>query len=222
MAATQQTVRICFVGDSYVAGTGDADCLGWVGRVCRRAWRRGDAISFYNLGIRGDTTELVARRWHTECLARLPEGVPGGVVFSFGINDVAERIGVGLRVAPERSVEVAETMLSEAARLWPTIWIGPPPANEAMSPMSPLPGVAYDFRNERLMVLNRSYVQLAARLGVPYLDIASRLSDDARYRQSLLDGDLMHCSGDGYGLIADLVDAWPAWRGLLRTAPQTP
>jgi lysophospholipase L1-like esterase len=91
-----------------------------------------------------------------------------------------------------------------------------------MSPMSPLPGVAYDFRNERLLALNRSYAELADRLSVPYLDITSRLSADARYAQSLLDGDGMHCSSEGYRLIADLVDEWPLWRALLRASPPLP
>ena len=220
MPATEQTVRICFVGDSYIAGTGDADCLGWVARVCRGAWVRGDRVSFYNLGVRGDTSELIAARWRSECWSRLPEVAPGRVVFSFGINDVAERVGAGLRVQPERSLSVAEAMIREVSRLWPTLWIGPPPANEAMSPMSPLPGLAYEFRNDRLLTLNRRYADLAHRLEVPYLDIAKPLSSNARYMQSLVEGDGMHCSGEGYGLIAELVDAWPEWRALLRPSRQ--
>ena len=34
-------LRICFVGDSFVAGTGDETALGWVGRVTATAWHRG-------------------------------------------------------------------------------------------------------------------------------------------------------------------------------------
>lgn len=26
-------MRICFIGDSFVNGTGDDTCLGWVGRI---------------------------------------------------------------------------------------------------------------------------------------------------------------------------------------------
>lgn len=27
-------MRICFIGDSFVNGTGDPECLGWAGRIC--------------------------------------------------------------------------------------------------------------------------------------------------------------------------------------------
>lgn len=53
-------VRACFVGDSYVAGTGDPAALGWVGRVAAAAIASGVRLSAYNLGIRGDTASMVA------------------------------------------------------------------------------------------------------------------------------------------------------------------
>jgi lysophospholipase L1-like esterase len=215
MDAPPQTLRVCFVGDSYVAGTGDATCVGWVGHVCKAAWSRGEQISFYNLGVRGDTTEMVAARWRSECEARLPSEVPGRLVFSFGINDISMRVGQGLRVEHKRSVEVARSMLEPAARWQPTIWIGPTPANEAMSPMSPMPGVFYDFRNDRLLGLNQAYATVARDIGVPYLDLATPLTGNPAYQKSLVEGDRMHCDAMGYKLIAHLVDAWGPWRKLL-------
>ncbi|MBD2326404.1 GDSL-type esterase/lipase family protein [Alkalinema sp. FACHB-956] len=35
--------RICFLGDSFINGTGDPDCLGWTGRICAMAQQRGRA-----------------------------------------------------------------------------------------------------------------------------------------------------------------------------------
>ncbi len=207
--------RVCFVGDSYVAGTGDPAGLGWVGRLCAAAWRRGNDLSFYNLGIRGETSVMLAARWKHECALRLPDDSPGRLVFMFGINDISERLGVGLRVELEASIAAARTMLHDAARWLPTIWIGPAPANEEMSPMSPMPGVAYDFRNDRLLALNAAYESIARELGIPYLDIANPLTANADYRRSQVEGDKMHCSGEGYAMIADLVDRWPAWHRLL-------
>jgi lysophospholipase L1-like esterase len=215
MDEPRQAIRVCFVGDSYVAGTGDAECLGWVGRVCRAAWARGEDISFYNLGVRGDTSELVSRRWRSECEARLPPEAPGRLVFSFGVNDIAERVGQGLRMPHARSVAIARDILRAAAAWRPTVWIGPTPANEAMSPMSPLPGVSYDFRNDRLLALNDAYAGAAREIGVPYLDLAAPLTASPLYRRSLVAGDRMHCDAAGYRLIAEMVDAWPPWRALL-------
>jgi acyl-CoA thioesterase-1 len=208
------TVRICFVGDSYVDGTGDPECLGWVGRVCRNAWERGNGLTFYNLGVRGDTTACVERRWRRECDARVGAQNGGRLVFSFGINDGAEGSDGGQRLAIDVSLEHARRMISLAAQWLPIVWIGPPPANERMSPISPFPGVSYSFSNDRLLALNDAFTGLARELGVPYLDIAATLVDHERYQASLVTGDGIHCSAEGYGIIAEMVDAWPAWRRL--------
>jgi len=209
-------LRLCFIGDSYVAGTGDPACLGWVGRVAAAAWAAGHDISTYSLGIRGETGPMLRDRWLAEATIRLPEASPGALVFQFGINDISERVGVGLRATPEDSAAAARAIMAEARRRWPVLWVGPPPANEAMSPMSPLPGVSYDFRNDRLLALNAAYAAIAREHDVPYLDIATPLSADAAYARAQREGDGMHCSAAGYALIARMVEAWPAWRALLR------
>jgi len=51
MSASRQEIRICFVGESFVNGTGDPEFLGWTGRVCRDAQRKGYEITHYNLGV---------------------------------------------------------------------------------------------------------------------------------------------------------------------------
>lgn len=47
-----QDIRICFIGDSFVNGTGDETALGWTGRLCAAAHARGFPVTYYNLGIR--------------------------------------------------------------------------------------------------------------------------------------------------------------------------
>ena len=68
-------MRICFVGDSFVNGTGDPDCLGWAGRVCAAAQHDGHDITYYNLGVRRETTADIRDRWEREVSCRLPEGL---------------------------------------------------------------------------------------------------------------------------------------------------
>src|SRR3954451_17927814 len=65
-------IRLCFFADSFVNGTGDDACLGWVGRACAAGRRNGVDLTCYNLGIRGDTSADVLRRWEHEAQARLP------------------------------------------------------------------------------------------------------------------------------------------------------
>ena len=67
-------IRVCFFGDSFVNGTGDDACLGWVGRACAAGRRNGMDLTCYNLGIRGDTSADVLRRWEHEARARLAPG----------------------------------------------------------------------------------------------------------------------------------------------------
>lgn len=207
--------RVCFVGDSYVNGTGDPECLGWRGRVCRAAWQAGHMVTHYDLGVRGDTTALIAARWRAECEARLPADSDRRLVFSFGLNDTAEVAGAGLRVPPERSAANARAILAEASAWLPTLWLGPPPANEPMSPMTPTPGLTVSFAQPRIDALNAAYAAIAAELGVPYLDLSTPLRREPRYVASQSAGDGLHPSADGYRMLAELVLGWPAWRAWM-------
>lgn len=208
-------LRIAFVGDSYVNGTGDPDGLGWRGRACAAAMRRGHRLTHYDLGVRGDTSGMVRQRWRAEAEARFPAGSDGRLVFSFGLNDSAEVAGAGLRLAPDESEAIAAAMLAEAAAWRPTLWVGPPPANEAMSPMTPTPGFTVSFADDRVADLNRRYTAAAARLGIPYLDIFGPLAGEAAYRDDQTKGDGLHCGAPGYAMIAALFEGWPAWREWL-------
>lgn len=80
-------IRICFVGDSFVNGTGDETALGWTGRLCASA-NRVASITYYNLGIRRDTSHDILQRWERECALRLPGFCDGRLVFSCGVNDM--------------------------------------------------------------------------------------------------------------------------------------
>ncbi|MES0882773.1 GDSL-type esterase/lipase family protein [Roseibium sp. SCP14] len=204
-------LRISFVGDSYINGSGDEHCLGWIGRLCEKRFSRDFRLTFYDLGIRGATTDEIRGRWKQECHARFPAGADNRIVFQFGINDVAEIKEAGRRVEEEASVRNAVQMVSEAAQSYPVLWVGVPPANVACSPIRPSEGLEIAFSQETTVSLNRRYTEAAISLGVPYLDIQSPLLSDQDYMTSLTRGDRMHCDGNGYAMIADLVDSWDAW-----------
>jgi lysophospholipase L1-like esterase len=95
-------LRVCFVGDSFVAGVGDPEHLGWVGRIAARTHRAGQPLTTYNLGIRRNTSDDVIARWRVECAQRLPADCTGMIVASFGVNDTMLEHGQ-LRVAFDRS-----------------------------------------------------------------------------------------------------------------------
>ena len=191
-------MRICFIGDSLVNGTGDPTLLGWIGRVCAAARRRGHDITCYNLGIRRDTSADIAARWHEEIARRLPAGIDGRLIFSFGANDCAEENGAP-RVAPERALANARSILEEARRHHPTLMLGPAP-------------VALADADPRIAALSRALAQLAAELSVPYLDLYTPLAAIPLWRLEIGIGDGAHPGAAGYALIADLVEGWAPWR----------
>src|ERR687886_1997531 len=124
-------MRICFVGDSFVNGTGDPECLGWAGRVCAAARRAGRDVTYYNLGVRRDTSDDIRARWEPEIGRRLPSEHPDydpRVVFSFGVNDTTAE-GHGTRVPLDRSLANLRAIVAAARRSYPVLVVGPPPVS---------------------------------------------------------------------------------------------
>lgn len=134
-------VRVCFIGDSFVAGVGDARHLGWAGRLATRSHAQGHALTAYNLGIRRDTSADILRRFRAECTPRLPVGSHAGVVLSFGVNDTMFESGAS-RVATEASVSHLRELLTQLGKSgWPVLMVGPPAVDD-------------DAHSERVVVLD--------------------------------------------------------------------
>lgn len=191
-------MRICFIGDSLVNGTGDPTFLGWVGRVAAAARRRGHDLTAYNLGIRRDTSADIAARWQEETARRLPADGDGRLVFCFGGNDCLAAAG-GPRVPHEQSLANARAVLGAARQRHPTLMLGPAP-------------LYLEDAGARIAALSRAYGALCGELGLPYLDLYTPLAAVGLWRLELAIGDGAHPGAAGYALVADLVEGWPAWR----------
>jgi len=206
-------LRVCFIGDSLVLGTGDEKFLGWPGRVMQREREAGHDVTMYNTGIRGDTTTMIEARWRAEAEARLPAENPAALVFSFGCNDMAMQEGE-LRNSPEDAVASARRMISEAKDWLPTLWIGPPPVNDDDMPFSSAPGRERFLSSSRNAQLSDMFKQVAEELGVPYLDIFTLVASDPGWSSHYEKGDGVHPRSGGYAIVAEHVIGWDAWRHL--------
>jgi acyl-CoA thioesterase-1 len=207
------SLRLCCVGDSITSGQGDDECLGWPGRIGRRAAAAGQGCTVYNLGVRGDTSRDIAARWKSECRARLPADARGAVVFAFGVNDATEEAGA-LRVPLDQSLAHARVMLAEARPAWPCLWLGPAPVDERRQPMTMENGALRTKRNAVTSAYNEAYRGLAAQLDVPYLDVLTPLLvAPAWCADDLSDG--LHPTASGYERLTELVWRWPAFQSLL-------
>lgn len=189
-------IRICFVGDSFVNGTGDEMALGWAGRLCAAAGARGIPVTYYNLGIRRDTSRDILLRWANECSLRLPESCDSRVVLSCGVNDTAIENGA-VRVPPRESRANVREILHRAGK-YKTLMLGPPPVEE-------------DEQNERIMLLSQAFAQEARALGVPYIDLFSPLAFDDAYKREVSGNDGAHPRSSGYTKLAHIVSSSPSW-----------
>ncbi|NQV99118.1 MAG: lipase [Rhodospirillales bacterium] len=207
-------LRICFVGDSLVNGTNDPDFQGWPGRLAQAEVANGHDLSVYNLGIRGDTSVMIATRWQAECEARLPAIQPCALVFSFGVNDIALENG-SRRVSFPSSLQTAREMIGAASSWLPTLWVGPPPVEREQTTFHPAAGISYEFARKEIEHLSDAYGALAAELDVPYYDLYGALKDDAEWRRAFDGSDAVHPTQTGYHLISRHIGNWPAWRHWL-------
>ena len=190
-------IRICYVGDSFVNGTGDPSKLGWSGRLSVDSQNDDIEITHYNLGIRRDTSENILKRWEAECKVRLPEVSENKVVFSFGINDTVVENGQK-RVSLENSIENARKMLLTASAKYDVIMIGMPPIND-------------EEQNKVIKELDTKYQVLCNELNIPYLSIYERLINDEIWKSEVSSNDGAHPRDKGYELLASFIESWAGW-----------
>jgi lysophospholipase L1-like esterase len=192
-----QDLRICFVGDSYVNGTSDPEYLGWAGRLTIAARRKGYNLTYYNLGVRRETSSDVARRWQREVQVRFPSSCTPFVVFSFGVNDTTLEEGQ-IRVPERQSIENTREMFRAAKQYYSVIMIGPPPNADAEQ----------NLRTRRLSSL---FAEVAENERVPFLSVFDQLAKDAIWVREVTEGDGAHPGAAGYTRLAALVEGWPQW-----------
>jgi lysophospholipase L1-like esterase len=193
-------VRICFVGDSFVNGTGDSECLGWTGRVCANANKKGYDITYYNLGIRRDTSTDISKRWLQEVSLRLPKEYDGRVVFSFGLNDTTLE-NIKPRVDLTDSIKNTHEILSEAQNLYPVLMVGPAPYAEQEDSQ----------RRSRNTDLSKQFALICNELNIPYLDVFSILEKSNIWINEARANDGVHPKAGGYTEFAQIVENWDAW-----------
>lgn len=202
-------LRVLFFGDSFVAGVGDPQGRGWVGRVVEAAYAAGRPLTAYALGVRRETSVEVAVRWRFEAMARLVRDADCRVVFAVGANDASTQDGAP-RVSPDRSSLALATMLDQAAELGlPAAVAGPPPGGDAA-------------QRARGVALSLAFADVCAARGVPFWPVAAALSEDPTWREEQAAGDGAHPGAAGYDLLARLLlhGGMRAW--LLEPAEAAP
>jgi len=189
---------ICFFGDSLTLGTGDQACLGWAGRICVPPVVRGRALTYYNLGIRKNSSREIRARWQKEAARRALPGYETRLVFAMGTGDSAILDG-RRNVTPEDTEANAKAILKEATTAHEVLFIGPPP-------------VASGEHTARNRELNQILGTACANFGIPYFDIFARLVESRTYLAGVAANDGVHPRAEGYAEMAAHITVWPAWQ----------
>jgi lysophospholipase L1-like esterase len=83
----KDALRIGFIGDSFVNGTNEPECLGWAGRPTALARRRGYDVTCYNRGVRRETSGAISERRLMEAKQRLPDDCRHINAMRFSLKD---------------------------------------------------------------------------------------------------------------------------------------
>lgn len=197
---TTEEIALVFLGDSFVNGTGDTGYVGWTGRVCAWARARGTPLTYYNLAVRGATSDDVLARWRAESEPRLHDDMDGRLVMAFGGNDL---FAEDPQAAIAGAAKNLETLLAAAAR--PVFVVGPPP-------------VSGEGARRLLTTLSDRFAEVCGSSGVPYLAVLEPLEATGTWARQAAAGDGFHPGADAYEELAAIVDRSHAWRNWLTGA----
>ena len=196
---------VLFFGDSFVTGAGDEEGLGWPGRLVASAWRNRLPMTAYNLGVRGENTRDVARRFRAEAEPRVIPGADNRAIFAVGANDVSTDADGEQEIPTDESVRLMGEMLDACGELGITAMVlGPGPAG--------IPD-----HDERSRALGDRLGQLSAERGLRYFAILDELLASEAWTRSARRNDGLHPSAEGYAALAELLES--AWLDWLRASP---
>lgn len=192
-------VHVLFFGDSHTVGVGDPSGLGWVGRVVAASHAAGIPLVSYNLGVRGETSGDVLRRWRGEANVRSSD-LETRVVFAVGANDTTEEDGT-LRVEPDKSVEILAALLNQSATAgFPVMVVGPAPVGDQR-------------QMDRIIDLTDQFTGVCAEAGVPFVNVSESLIRSETWLEEIAASDEAHPAAAGYEEFARIVldSGWLGW-----------
>lgn len=194
-------VHVMFFGDSHTVGVGDPSGLGWVGRVVAATHAEGIPLVSYNLGVRGETSEDVLRRWQDEATTRASD-LETKVVFAVGANDTSEEDEAS-RVELTDSVGALVALLRQADEVGlPALVVGPAPVGD-------------EQQVERIASLSSRFAEACEQVGVPFVEVTASLRRNGTWRGEIAASDEAHPGAAGYEALAQIVleSAWLDWVG---------
>ncbi len=187
--------NICVFGDSITWGANDSEQGGWVNRLRNYYQSKGlrvdKDVDVYNLGVSGDNTEDLLKRFQVELEARLGEKITF-VVFAIGINDSQFVISKNENRIPVEIFQVnLKTLIKEAKKYTDKIaFVGLTQVDESKT--VPIPwNKDKRYTNDDIEKYNEIIQIVADEEGTVYIDMKGVVG-----LENL--GDVLHTDSEGH------------------------
>jgi len=183
-------------GDSITFGTGDTKEGGWAGRLKRDFDKKDYYNAFYNLGIPGDTTTDLLKRFETEAKARIQKRRPDDsfvILLSIGTNNARFLGSLDKPQTRPADFEKSIQQLIKFSKKYTkeVFFIGLVPVDESKTN----PYEETYFLNERIALFNSIIEKQCNKENIPFLDLYKEWSKE-KCQNLLSDG--LHPNAKGY------------------------
>ncbi len=188
-------MNICIFGDSITEGYYDNEKNGWANRL--KAILVNDEI--YNLGVSGDSTEDLLKRFDAD----IKDKNPDMIVFAIGTNDSvylpAEKRSY---VDFDKFKENLKTLIDKSRQFTDNIvFIGLTPVDESLT--KPIPWeIEMHYTNEEIRKYNDAIKQICKDEKLKFIDIFSDFEKN-NYKEMLSDG--LHPNEQGHEWMANRI-----------------
>lgn len=173
--------RAHFFGDSFTAGQGDPEGVGWVGRLAAKMPK----IDFANHGVPGAPGSFIVKQWLATELDPTRREL---VVFCFGTNDAL------LGVSEDHTLLMLENALDRAEfEHLPAFVIGPPPIGDDST------------ADHELANLSSMMEMTVTMRGMPFIGTHAALGPGSTWHAEASAADGTHPGAGGYAELAELL-----------------
>tara|TARA_Y100001970_G_scaffold294298_1_gene450031 strand:+ start:2599 stop:3243 length:645 start_codon:yes stop_codon:yes gene_type:complete len=199
--------KLIVIGDSSVYGWGDTEGGGWCERLKMDWISKTNKPIIYNLGIRGDGLERVAKRCISEWEVRgeLRRQTPDGILLSIGLNDTA-RIG-SIEGRPQLSLDAFQyglnQLLSKISSLTNIFVMGLTPVDELKMPFAE----CLWYSNKACKEYEKIIEEACLTSNVNFLATFKEMSGDPRYK-NWISNDGLHLNSSGHKWIYQRLKSW--------------
>ncbi len=202
-------MRILVFGDSITQGFWDLEYGSWVQRLRKEYDKQtiknltGDWPAFFNMGVDGDMTKGVIKRFATDIEHRRYLDDPFIIIFAIGLNDTLfsgdEKVST-----PEVYAEELDALFAAAGHYSSKIlFVGLTPVDDKLCNPWIYSSGGKCFKNERILEFEEVLRKFCIKNKLPQVQIFEKFQERQKRENLLADG--LHPNDAGHQLIADLV-----------------